>query len=167
MAFVPNNLPAQLEWTPDLVSALSDATLAVGQLCGAGLNLPNPNLLITPFLQRETEMSSRIEGTQAEFQDLYLFKMHERTAESRAPDVKEVANYVRALEYGLKRIHEIPVCLRLIRELHQILLTAVRGAQRMPGKFRKVQNRIGPKPIDQAIYVPPPPEKIPNAFVTQ
>ena len=162
MAFVPNNLPPQLEWTSELITTLSDANLAIGQLHGVGLNLPNPNLLITPFIRREAEMSSRIEGTQAELKDIYLFEMEERTVESQVPDVKEVSNYVRALEYGLKRSLELPVCLRMIRELHEILLKDVRGENRMPGQFRKEQNWIGSKgcPIEQASYVPPPPEQM-------
>lgn len=162
MAFVPDNLPPQLQWTSELVTALSDADLAIGQLHGVGLNLPNPNLLITPFVRREAEMSSRIEGTQAQVTDIYLFEMEDRTVESKVPDVREVSNYVRALDYGLKRSLELPVCLRMIRELHEILLKDVRGEQRAAGEFRTVQNWVGPKgcPIEQASYVPPPPEKM-------
>ena len=103
MAFVPDNLPPQLQWTSELVTALSDADRAIGQLHGVGLNLPNPNLLITPFVRREAEMSSRIEGTQAQVTDIYLFEMKDRTVESKVPDVREVSNYVHALDYGLKR----------------------------------------------------------------
>ena len=162
MAFVPDNLPPQLQWTSELVTALSDADRAIGQLHGVGLNLPNPNLLITPFVRREAEMSSRIEGTQAQVTDIYLFEMEDRTVESKVPDVREVSNYVRALDYGLKRSLELPVCLRMIRELHEILLKDVRGEQRAAGEFRTVQNWVGPKgcPIEQASYVPPPPEKM-------
>ena len=162
MAFVPDNLPPQVQWTSELVATLSDANRAIGQLHGVGLNLPNPNLLITPFIRREAEMSSRIEGTQASLEQLYLFEMEDRTVESKVPDVREVSNYVCALEYGLKRSSELPVCLRMIRELHEILLKDVRGAQRAPGQFRKVQNWVGLRgcPIEQANYVPPPPEQI-------
>ena len=111
-------------------------------------------------------MSSRIEGTQANIEQLYLFEVQERAAESKAPDVKEVSNYVRAVEYGLERRSELPVCLRMMRELHEILLKDVRGAQRMPGQFRKEQNWIGPRgcPIEQASYVPPPPEQMETAL---
>jgi len=162
MAFVPDNLPVRLEWTSELVAALSDADRAIGQLHGVGLNLPNPNLLITPFIRREAEMSSRIEGTQAEVTDIYLFEMEDRSVESKVPDVKEVSNYVRALEYGLKRSGELPVCLRMIRELHEILLKDVRGEQGLPGQFRTDQNWIGSRgcAIEQASYVPPPPEQM-------
>lgn len=166
MAFVPNNLPPQLQWTSELVTTLSDANLAIGQLNGVGLKLPNPNLLLTPFIRREAEMSSRIEGTQANIEQLYLFEIEDHTVESKVPDVKEVSNYVQALYYGLKLSQELPVCLRMIRQLHEILLKDVRGEQRMPGQFRKEQNWIGSSgcPIEQASYVPPPPEQITTAL---
>lgn len=165
-AFLPYELPPKLHWTPELISALSDAERAIGQLQGAGLNLSNPNLLITPFIRREAEMSSRIEGTQATMQQVYLFEMEDRTVKTQAPDVREVANYVRALEYGLKRTVELPVCLRMIRELHGILLEDVRGEQEEPGQFRKIQNWIGSTgcPIEQAGYVPPPPAQMLTAL---
>ena len=162
MAFVPNSLPPRLDWTAELVDVLSDANLAIGQLRGAALNLTNPNLLITPFIRREAEMSSRIEGTQAQVQDIYLFEMHEPATQPAVPDVREVANYVRALEYGLKRCTELPICLRMIRELHQTLLEGVRGKSERLGDFRTSQNWIGARdcPIEQASYIPPPPQQM-------
>ena len=167
MAFVPNDLPLQVQWTSELISTLSDAERAVGQLRGVGLNLPNPNLLIRPFVRREAVLSSRIEGTQAELRDLYLFdEIREHKTKPAVPDVQEVANYVRALEYGIRRCSELPVCLRLIRELHEILMHNVRGHQSIPGQFRSEQNWIGPQdcPIEQASYVPPPPEQMKAAL---
>jgi len=162
MAFVPDDLPMRLDWTRELVAALSDATLAIGRLHGMGLNLPNPNLLITPFMRREAELSSRIEGTQAELRDIYLFEMHEPATEPDVTDVREVANYVRALEHGLRRLDKLPVCTRMILELHQILLDGVRGESDRPGNFRNTQNWIGSRgcPIEQASYIPPPPEQM-------
>lgn len=161
-AFMPDDLPPEIEWTPELIKAASDASHAIGQLHGIGINLPNPNLLITPFIRREAELSSRIEGTQAELRDIYLFEMHEPIAKPDVTDVREVANYVRALEYGLKRCDELPVCLRMIRELHEILLEGVRGESDRPGNFRTTQNWIGSRgcPIEQASYIPPPPEEL-------
>lgn len=166
MGFVPRDLPPMFDWTSELIATLSDANLAVGQLHGAGLNLPDPDLLITPFVRREAEMSSRIEGTQANIEQLYLFEVQEKAVETKAPDVREVANYARALEYGLKRTVELPVCLRVLRELHEILLENVRGEQKTPGQFRTVQNWIGPIgcPIESAIYVPPPPAQMTTAL---
>lgn len=162
LAFVPSNLPPRLEWSSQLVSALSDADRAIGQLHGIGLNLPNPDLLITPFLRREAEMSSRIEGTQAQVRDIYLFEMQEADVQSEVPDVKEVSNYVRALDHGLKRCAELPVCLRMIRELHGILLEGVRGEKDRPGEFRRDQNWIGSRGciLRDARYVPPPPREM-------
>ncbi len=162
MAFVPDNLTLRLDWTPELVARLSGANLAIGQLHGIGLNLPNPNLLITPFMRREAELSSRIEGTQSELRDIYLFEMHEPATEPNVTDVREVTNYVRALEHGLRRLNELPVCVRMIRELHQILLEGVRGESDKPGEFRNTQNWIGSKgsPIEQAGYIPPPPKQM-------
>jgi len=158
-AFVPDNLPPRIEWTGELVSTLSEADRAIGQLHGIGLNLPNPSLLIAPFMRREAEMSSRIEGTQAEIRDIYLFEMQEPEVQSEVPDVEEVTNYVRALDHGLQRCVELPVCLRMIRELHGILLEGVRGERDRPGEFRKSQNWIGPRgcTLAEARYVPPPP----------
>lgn len=163
-AFVPNSLPPSLNWTSELVAALSDANLTIGRLHGIGLNQPNPNLLIAPFIRREAELSSRIEGTVATMQQLYLFEVESgvERIESEVPDVREVANYVRAFEHGLKRPNELPVCLRMVRELHEILLRDVRGEHRMPGQFRPSQNWLGPLgcPIQQASYIPPPPEQM-------
>ena len=161
-AFVPADLPAKLAWTVELVVALSDATFSLGQLRGVGLNIPNPNLLITPFTRLEAEMSSRIEGTQAEVKDIYLFEMREAGTRPEVPDVREVSNYVRALDHGLNRCTELPVCLRMIRELHAKLLDGVRGEGDRPGEFRTDQNWIGSRDcaITQARYVPPPPEQL-------
>ncbi|MDI6450116.1 Fic family protein [Anaerobaca lacustris] len=162
LAFVPSNLPPRLQWSNQLVSALSDADRAIGQLHGIGLNLPNPDLLITPFLRREAEMSSRIEGTQAQVRDIYLFEMQEPDVQTEVPDVREVSNYVRALDHGLKRRAELPVCLRMIRELHGILLEGVRGEKDRPGEFRRSQNWIGSRGciLRDARYVPPPPREM-------
>jgi len=166
MAFVPSELPPELRWAPELIACLSDADRAIGQLNGIGVNLPNPNLLITPFIRREAELSSRLEGTQANIEQLYLFELQERSVESKVPDVREVSNYVRALESGLQKLSELPVCLRLMRDLHEILLKDVRGEQRAPGQFRQIQNWIGPAgtPIEQARYIPPPPEQMLQAL---
>jgi Fic family protein len=160
-AFVPAPLPPALTWDANLVQALSSATLALGELAGLGRNLPNPYVFTQPFLNREAVLSSRIEGTQASLTDLYaleaqapLFPLPERTS-----DAKEVRNYVRALEHGLRRLNELPISLRLLREMHAVLMEGVRGESRAPGEFRRVQNWIGPPgaALENATYVPPPP----------
>ena len=154
-AFVPNALPPTIEWDTALVSQLSMADLAVGTLSGLGETLPNPHLLIYPFIRREAVLSSRIEGTQSSLSDLLLF---EATQVEKQKDVKEVQNYVRAMEYGLKRLNELPLSLRFIRELHGILMEEVRGEHATPGEFRQSQNWIGSAgaTLNEATFVPPP-----------
>jgi Fic family protein len=157
-AFVPDDLPPSVSWTPELLLTLSDADRALGELAGLGRNLPNPRLLIRPFMNREAVLSSRIEGTQANVTDLYAFEAGHQITTHTYADVQEVSNYVRALEYGLERIKELPISLRLIREIHAILMRGVRGGHAAPGEFRKTQNWIGTKgcAIDAARFVPPP-----------
>jgi Fic family protein len=154
-AFVPSALPPKLDWTDALVSLTSKADIALGTLSGLGENLPNPHLLIYPFVRKEAVLSSRIEGTQSSLSDLLLF---EATKAQKQKDVKEVQNYVHAIEYGLKRLEELPLSLRLIRELHAILMEGVRGEQATPGEFRQSQNWIGPPgcTLNDATFVPPP-----------
>ncbi|MCF7634637.1 MAG: cell filamentation protein Fic [Dehalococcoides mccartyi] len=154
-AFVPGALPPKLEWDDNLVSIMSRADIALGTLSGLGETLPNPHLLIYPFIRREAVLSSRIEGTQSSLSDLLLF---EATQVEKRGDVREVQNYVRAMEYGLKRLTELPLSLRFIRELHGILMEGVRGQHATPGEFRQSQNWIGSPGavLDDATYVPPP-----------
>ena len=157
-AFVPDPLPPAIEWTPDLVRALSDADRLIGRLAGEGGRLPNPHLLIRPFVRREAVLSSRIEGTRATLGELLAAEAG--AAVDRSPaDLREVANYVVALEYGVKRLKALPLSLRLTRELHANLMAGVRGDRAAPGEFRKTQNWIGPpgSTLANATYVPPPP----------
>lgn len=161
LAFVPTPLPPQLEWGQSTVQLLSAADRALGRLAGVGQTLLNPHLLIGPFTRREAVLSSRIEGTQASLSDLLLFEANP-DADQAAPDVQEVANYVRAMEHGLERRKTLPMSLRLIREMHKKLMRGVRGHERTPGEFRTSQNWIGPPGclLAQATYVPPPPEAL-------
>ncbi len=154
-AFVPNPLPPKLDWSDALVSLTSRADLALGTLSGLGVTLLNPHLLIYPFVRKEAVLSSRIEGTQSSLSDLLLF---EATKAEKQRDVKEVQNYVRAMEHGLKRLEELPLSLRLIRELHDILMEGVRGGRATPGEFRQSQNWIGLPgcTLNDATFVPPP-----------
>jgi Fic family protein len=156
-AFVPAPLPPKIDLSFDLMRRLSEADHALGTLGGIGRILPNPHLLTQPFLNREAVLSSRIEGTEASATDLALFQAA-GAPESNESDVHEVSNYVTALQYGLKRLDELPLSLRFLREVHAKLMTDVRGGDRNPGEFRHVQNWIGPagSRIDNATYVPPP-----------
>jgi Fic family protein len=156
-AFVPAPLPPKIDLSFELMHRLSEADHALGTLGGIGRILPNPHLLTQPFLNREAVLSSRIEGTEASATDLALFQAA-GLPESNESDVREVSNYVTALRYGLKRLDELPLSLRFLREVHGKLMTGVRGGDRNPGEFRHVQNWIGPagSRIDNATYVPPP-----------
>lgn len=160
-AFHPDPLPPVLNWSPQLASALADASLLIGRLAGEGKRLPNPHILIRPFIRREAVLSSRIEGTQATLGELLAAEAG--AAVERSPDeLREVANYVSALEYGIERLKTLPLSLRLVRELHERLMAGVRGGHATPGEFRRSQNWIG-KPgdtLNQATYVPPPPEAL-------
>jgi Fic family protein len=157
VAFVPAPLPPKIDLSFELMRRLSEADHALGTLGGIGRILPNPHLLTQPFLNREAVLSSRIEGTEASATDLALFQAA-GAPESNDSDVREVSNYVTALRYGLKRLDELPLSLRFLREVHAKLMTDVRGGDRNPGEFRHVQNWIGPagSRIDNATYVPPP-----------
>ena len=165
-AFAPHPLPPAITWTTELVADLSQADQALGQLSGLGGVLPNPRLLITPFVRREAVLSSQIEGTQASLADLYVFEAQQLSLLGRHSDVREVHNYVRALEYGLDRLNSLPLSLRLMRELHEPLTTGMRGEFQTPGEFRRSQNWIGAPgcTLNDATYVPPPPDDMLDAL---
>ncbi len=160
-AYVPDALPPRLSWSPELIAALSEADRAVGRLAGEGRRLPNPHLLIRPFVRREAVLSSRIEGTQATLGELLAAEAG--AAVDRSPaDLREVGNYVVALEHGVERLKTLPLSLRLVRELHGTLMRGVRGEAATPGEFRKSQNWIGPPgcTLAEARYVPPPADRL-------
>lgn len=156
-AYVPSPLEPEIEVGLDLVKVLSAADRALSELAGIARTLPNPHLLIKPFVRREAVLSSKIEGTQASLSDLFYFEAEQR-AEPKVPDVREVRNYVVALEYGLLRLNELPLSQRLIKEVHALLMAGVRGEDKSPGEFRGKQNWIGPLgcSLSEATYVPPP-----------
>lgn len=157
-AFVPAPLPPDIDWSMPLVSVLSDADRDLSGLTAVAGNFPFPRLLTQPFMRREAVLSSRIEGTRASLTDLYHYETAQLSFLEPSDDVREVHNYVRALDYGLERIRTLPVSLRLIREMHARLMEGVRGGNLTPGKFRRTQNWIGPavSTLETATYVPPP-----------
>lgn len=165
-AFIPAQLPPEIEWTTSLISALSDADRELSKLTTLAGNFPFPRLLTQPFLRREAVLSSRIEGTRASLADLYNYESAQLSFLEPTDDVREVHNYVLALDYGLERLETLPVSLRLIREIHAKLMEGVRGGNLTPGKFRKTQNWIGPagSTIETATYVPPPMDEMQNAL---
>ncbi|HEV7922361.1 MAG TPA: Fic family protein, partial [Thermoanaerobaculia bacterium] len=155
--FVPAPLPPEIELSWSLMNAVTVADRATGKLAGIGRTLPNPDLLIQSFIRREAVLSSRIEGTEASLSDVAVFEAEGNPA-SEQSDVREVANYTAALRYGLRRLDELPLSLRFIREVHERLMLDVRGNTRAPGEFRRIQNWIGGRgsTLATASYVPPP-----------
>ena len=163
-AYVPAPLPPPITWDEELVAALSRADQAIGRLAGEGRRLPNPHLFIRPFLCREAVLSSRIEGTQTTLGEL-LAAQAEAKVEQSSADLREVANCVVALEFGIQRLNTLPLSLRLVRELHEKLMRGVRGVRgdtATPGEFRRSQNWIGPPGcvLNNATYIPPPTEEL-------
>jgi Fic family protein len=162
-AFIPDPLPPQLSFGLEDVRLVSDADRALGELKGLSEMLPNPQLFVGPFSAREAVSSSRIEGTISTEKELLLFEALPKEKPA-APDVREVRNYISALDYGLTRIKKIPLSLRLIREIHKVLLHGVRGQEKRPGEFRNKQNYIGNpgQSIEDARYVPSPVTEMPR-----
>ena len=160
-AFIPSPLPPAFDWTPRLIRSLSDADRLIGRLAGEGGRLPNPHVLICPFIRREAVLSSRIEGTHATLGELLAAEAG--AVVDRSPeDLREVGNYIVALEHGIAQLNKLPLCVRLIRELHGKLMAEVRGDHATPGEVRRSQNWIG-KPgstLATAFFIPPPPGEI-------
>jgi Fic family protein len=157
--FVPRPLPPRIEYTPELTLLLSQADAALSELSGLGRYLPNPDLLIAPYVKREAVASSRIEGTEADVSDLLLDEIEPKHTPPGS-DVLEVRNYVAALNRGLRQLDRLPLAGRLVRDLHKVLMQGVRGQERTPGEFRRTPNWIGPpgSTLMTATYVPPPPD---------
>jgi Fic family protein len=156
--FLPSlELPPDI-YTPQLVKLLSEADRKLGELSGLGQLMPNPDLLVMPYVKREAVESSRIEGTQANLSDLFLGEVTDSPKDVRS-DVFEVRNYVDAMEYGLGRLRALPLSTRLLCEMHEILMRGVRGDKATPGELRRSQNWIGAPGSTpaNATYVPPPP----------
>lgn len=164
LAFIPAPLPPDppVEMTPDLARVLSAADLAVGRLDGSTSILPNPNLFVAMYVRQEAVLSSQIEGTQASLTDVLEFEAGDQQREG-VRDASEVVNYIAALTFGLNRVKELPLSLRLLREIHSQLMRGVRGEHRDPGEFRRIQNWIGGAGVRSpaaASFVPPPPHEV-------
>jgi len=166
-AFIPAPLPPDppLEMDVELVRLLTEATTELGRLDGATSILPNPDLFVAMYVRQEAVLSSQIENTQSTLDDVLAFEID--PAGSDLPkDVEEVVNYVRAMNHGLQRLKELPVCLRLIKEIHAELMHGVRGFNKTPGEFRRSQNWIGPEgcTLATAAFVPPPVHEMEDAL---
>jgi Fic family protein len=161
-AFVPHPLPPEpdLAWDPELRGLAEQAAMAVGRLDGISALLPSPDIFLYAYVRKEAVVSSQIEGTQSSLSDLLLFEM-EAAPGVPVDDVQEVSNYVSALDHGLKRLREgFPLSLRLIKEIHAILMSGARGGTKEPGEFRRSQNWIGGSRPGNARFVPPPPDQL-------
>jgi Fic family protein len=157
-AFVPAPLPPtpEIEWTPKLRAQFDSALLQVGRLDSVTDLIPNASLLLYSFVRKEAVLSSMIEGTQSSLADLMLFEVDEQPGVP-IEDAREVSRYVSALEHGLKRLKEgFPLSLRLIREIHKVLLGGGRDGKLTPGEFRRSQVWIGGTRPGNAVFVPPP-----------
>lgn len=158
-AFIPAALPPDPPVRVDELQALlARANLTVGRLDGIAQTLPSVDLFVAMYVRREAVLSSQIEGTQSTLEDLLVAELEGQRRPPRR-DVDEVVNYVRAMNFGLRRLGELPLSLRLIREIHGELLSGTRGTNRMPGHFRRDQNYIAPegaRSISEATFVPPP-----------
>lgn len=169
-SFVPNPLPPEIDYDKEMVALLSKADRALGELSGIGRMLPNPHLLIQPFIRHEAVLSSKIEGTQTDIKGLYVYEAGQLALpgmeKTETSDAKEVNNYVKAMQYGLERQETLPVSLRLIRELHERLMEGVRGDHTTPGEFRRSQNWIG-RPgctLNEVDFVPPSVDEMQKAL---
>lgn len=161
-AFVPSPLPRQVVLSGSTARLLSQANHCIGELSGISRPLKNPYLLGSALLRREAILSSRIEGTVTNSEQLVLFEAGAQSADDENVDTREVSNYARAMRRGIALLPKLPVSLRLIKELHSVLLEGVRGERERPGRFREDQNWIG-RPgssIHEARYVPPPPQQM-------
>ena len=158
-AFIPAPLPPDppVAMDSELTKLLSHADRVLGRLDGIGSVLPNPNLFVAMYVRQEAVLSSQIEGTQSTLEDVLQFEVDDKSNDL-PKDVEEVVNYIGAMNHGIKRLNELPISLRLIREIHAKLMAGVRGQNRTPGEFRKTQNWIGPSGADlnSASFVPPP-----------
>lgn len=162
-AFIPESLPPNppIQINHDMQVLLSQADRALGRLDGSIQTLPHPDLFVYMYVRKEAVLSSQIEGTQSSLQDVLALEA-KILSPDRPRDVDEVVNYVRAMNHGLRRLAELPVSVRLIREIHSELLQGVRGSNLTPGELRTSQNWIGPAgcTLEEAIFVPPPPHEV-------
>jgi Fic family protein len=157
---LPPDPPVELQ---DLYPLLDKANTAIGRLDGMSMVLPDPALFIYMYVRKEAVLSSQIEGTQSSLSDLLLFETNE-TPRVPIDDVTEVSSYVSAMDYGRARLQDLPLSLRLLREIHKELMSNARGGDKTPGEFRTSQNWIGGSRPGKAVFVPPPPDRLMEAL---
>lgn len=164
-AFIPKPLPPKppLKYTDKMLASLSNADRKIGRLDGLTTVLPNPTLFVSMYVTKEALLSSQIEGTQATLLDVIQI---EDLSGRKKIEALEVTNYINALNHGMRRLNDLPLSLRLLKEIHQILLAGVRGENKHPGEFRTTQNWIGSAgyTLNEASFVPPPPHEMMKAL---
>jgi Fic family protein len=161
-SFVPHSLPPvpPIEFNPELLDLMEKANLALGRLDGLARLLPDLQLFLYFYVRKEAVLSSQIEGTQSSLSDLLLFESRQVPGVP-LNDVQEVSSYVAALQFGLKKLRQdFPMSLRLMKDIHRVLLSKGRGRNKEPGEFRKSQNWIGGTRPGNALYVPPPRDEV-------
>jgi Fic family protein len=164
-AFYPAEVPRRLQLSDEVIKLLDEATGAVHRLGGVGRLIPNPHLLIGPHLRLEAVLSSRIEGTKTDVSELLRFEAGQVPPGEAADDATEVRNYIVAMEHGLARVRDgFPLSIRLFREMHERLLQGVRGQHRRPGELRNSPVWLGGSTLDDAVFVPPPPDEMSHAL---
>lgn len=158
-AFIPQDLPPQpaVVIGEDLRKLLVLTEQKLAELNGIGFSLPNPDLFIMMAIRKEALLSSQIEGTQATMTDVLTYETWDEV--DNLDDVQEVVNYIKALHHGIAQLDKLPLCIRVIKESHEILLNSVRGFEKTPGEFRKSQNWIG-QSLKNAIFIPPPANQV-------
>lgn len=165
-AFMPSPLPPNppIKMDESMNQLLSEANIALGRLDTMGYLLPNTDYIIAMYVRKEALLSSQIEGTQASLDDIFEYESHVPIKNTQ--DVEEVVNYIKALNHGLKRLKEFPMSVRLIKEIHNILLSQTRGMNKTPGEFKRSQNWIGPagSTLKNASFIPPPPNETLDAM---
>lgn len=165
-AFIPSQLPPtpSIEIDETMNQLLSKANIALGRLDTMGYLLPNIDYIIAMYVRKEALLSSQIEGTQASLDDIFEYESH--VPVKNTLDVEEVVNYIKAMNHGLNRLKEFPMSIRLIKEIHNILLSQTRGMNKTPGEFKRSQNWIGPagSTLKNASFIPPPPEETLHAM---
>lgn len=162
-AFIPASLPPMppIEWSSELQQKFDRALQALGALDAVSVLLPDTLLFLYMYVRKEAVLSSMIEGTHSSLSDLLLYELHQEPGVPLS-DVQEVSRYVAALQHGMKRLAEgLPLCLRLLKEMHAILLQDGRGSRQTPGEFRRSQNWIGGSRPGKALFVPPPADHVP------
>jgi Fic family protein len=162
-AYIPKLLPPTppIEYDGELRNLLSEADRALARLDGITTVLPNPELFIAMYVKKEALLSSQIEGTQASLEGILRFEANLEPFED-INEIKEVINYIKAMNYGINRLMDIPFSNKLIKEIHKILIKGTRGTHKTPGEFRKTQNWLGPQGanLSEATFVPPPPHTV-------